>query len=239
MKIHQFRYGRDNLAYLITHAGQALAIDGGAVDAICMYAKREGIEITHVTHTHAHPDHTSGTAELVRRTGAEKIDHRLLAKNGGFDLSGYEIRVHHTPGHTGDSVVFECASDGNRAGHCDLITGDTLFNGTVGNCFSGDMEAFYSSLTKLMAYPGDTRIYAGHDYVQDAMAFARVVTPDHPHIQGYLDAHDPNHVVSVLSDELRVDPYLRFDAPDIIAFLKRKGLPVESAYERWEGMMQF
>jgi hydroxyacylglutathione hydrolase len=235
MEIRQFRYSQDNLAYLVTHAGRALAIDGGAVEAICAYAQREEIEITHVTHTHAHPDHTSGTTALVRRTSAVQIDHRLLAKRGGFDLNGYDIRVRHTPGHTRDSVVFECASDRT----CSLITGDTLFNGTVGNCFSGDMAAFYKSLTLLMAYPADTLIYAGHDYVSDAMAFARLVTPDHPHIQAYLDAYDPNHVVSALADELKVDPYLRFDAADIVAFLKRKGLPVGTAFERWEGMMQF
>jgi hydroxyacylglutathione hydrolase len=239
MEIRQFRYSQDNLAYIVAHAGRALAIDGGAVDAICAYAQREEIEITHVTHTHAHPDHTSGTAELARRTGAEEIDHRFLAKRGCFDLWGYDIRVHHTPGHTRDSVVFECAGGHNDDYRCALITGDTLFNGTVGNCFSGDMAAFYNSLTMLMAFPADTHIYAGHDYVRDAMAFARVVTPDHPHIQAYLDTYDPNHVVSVLAAELRVDPYLRFDAPDIIRFLKGKGLPVDSAFERWEGMMQF
>jgi hydroxyacylglutathione hydrolase len=136
-------------------------------------------------------------------------------------------------------VVFECAGEPNDDYRYALITGDTLFNGTVGNCFSGDLAAFYDSLTTLMAYPAETRIYAGHDYVRDAMAFARLVTPDHPHIQAYLDAYDPNHVVSVLAEELKVDPYLRFDAPDIIAFLKGKGLPVDSAFERWEGMMQF
>ncbi|MEJ2639164.1 MAG: MBL fold metallo-hydrolase [Desulfosarcinaceae bacterium] len=239
MEIRQFRYSMDNLAYLVVHAGRALAIDGGAVDAIAKYAAREGVEITHVTHTHAHPDHTSGTAELLRRTGAEAVDHRFLAKRGGFDLNGFDIRVRHTPGHTRDCVIFECTGGRNKDHSNALITGDTLFNGTVGNCFSGDMAAFYDSLTMLMAHPADTLIYAGHDYVRDAMAFARVVTPDHPHIQAYLDAYDPNHVVSVLADELKVDPYLRFDAPDIIAFLKSKGLPVGTAYERWEGMMQF
>ena len=231
MEICQFRYSMDNLAYLVAHAGKALVIDGGAVDAICAYAGERGLEITDVTHTHAHPDHTAGTAELVRRTGALQRDHRLLAKAGGFDLNGADIRVHHTPGHTRDSVVFQC--DGH------LITGDTLFNGTVGNCFSGDMAAFYNSLTTLMAFPGETRIYAGHDYVQDAMAFARVITPANRHIAGYLAAYDRDHVVSTLADELLVDPYLRFDAPEIVAFLKRKGLPVDSAYERWEGMMSF
>ncbi|MDJ0781676.1 MAG: MBL fold metallo-hydrolase [Desulfosarcinaceae bacterium] len=231
MEIRQFRYSMDNLSYLVSHEGQAVVIDGGAVDAICDHARAQGLEITQITHTHAHPDHTCGSTELTARTGAAAVDHRLLAQAGRFDLNGAEIRVHHTPGHTRDSVVFEC--DGA------LITGDTLFNGTVGNCFSDDMRTFFESLTTLMAFPPSTRIYAGHDYVRDAMAFARVVTPDHPHLKAYLGQYDPDHVVTTLADELNVDPYLRFDAPDIIAFLKRKGLPVTSAFERWEGMMQF
>ena len=231
MEIRQFRYSMDNLAYLLIHEGQALAVDGGAADAICEYARQREIAITHVTHTHAHPDHTCGTAELVQRTGAEQLDQRYLAEAGGFDLNGADIRVHHTPGHTRDSVIFEIGGA--------LVTGDTLFNGTVGNCFSGDMAAFYESLTTLMAFPAETRIYAGHDYVRDAMAFARVITPDHPHIGAYLDAYAPDHVVTTLADELRVDPYLRFDAPDIIAFLKAKGMPVGTAFERWEGIMNF
>jgi hydroxyacylglutathione hydrolase len=235
MKIHQFRYSRDNLAYLISHAGEALVIDGGAVDAISAHARERDLKITHVTHTHAHPDHTCGSAELVARTGATRLDHRHLAAAGGFDLNGADIRVHHTPGHTRDSVVFQC--DGARC--ASLITGDTLFNGTVGNCFSGDMAAFYESLTVLMAFPQETRIYAGHDYVREAMAFARVITPDNPHIKGYLAAYNPDHVVTTLADELRVDPYLRFDAPEIVAYLKSKGLPVDTALERWEGIMSF
>lgn len=231
MEIRQFRYSRDNLAYLVSHGGKALAIDGGAVAAICAHAHEQGLEITHVTHTHAHADHTCGSADLVVRSGAKAVDHRYLAEAGGFDLNGLDIGVHHTPGHTRDSVVFEC--------HGALITGDTLFNGTVGNCFSGDMAAFYASLATLMTFPPETRIYAGHDYVHDSIAFARVITPDNPHIDAYLRAYDPAQVTSTLADELRVDPYLRFDAPDIIAFLKRKGLPVNSAFERWEGMMRF
>lgn len=231
MEIRQFPYGQDNLAYLVSHEGEALAIDGGAVAAICTYADRQGLRITHLTHTHRHPDHTCGSAELLARTGAREVDQRNLAQAGGLCLNGVDIRVHHTPGHTRDSVVFEC--DGA------LITGDTLFNGTVGNCFSGDMATFFASLCTLMAFTPETKIYAGHDYVRDSMAFARIITPDNPHIDGYLRAYDPAHVTTTLADELNVDPYLRFDAPDIIAFLKRKGLPAGSAFERWEGMMSF
>ena len=75
------------------------------------------------------------------------------------------IRVVHTPGHTKDSICF----------HADniLITGDTLFNGTVGNCFSGDLDGFLKSLTFLLSFPDETLIYAGHDYVSESMNFAK------------------------------------------------------------------
>ena len=134
-----------------------------------------------------------------------------------------------TPGHTEDSVIF--ATD-----EC-LITGDTLFNGTVGNCFSGDLKAFYRSILLLMSYPGSTRIYAGHDYVAASLAFARQLTPNNRAIDAYADRYDKNHVVSSLDDERAVNPYLRFNDPEIIHLLESEGLPTETEYQRWEGIM--
>jgi hydroxyacylglutathione hydrolase len=144
-------------------------------------------------------------------------------------LDDEPVQPYHTPGHTTDSITF----------HVDkaLITGDTLFNGTVGNCFSGDLKSFYHSIKKLMAWPPETLVYAGHDYVRDAMAFARTLEPDNPAIDEFLQAYDPGHVCSCLADELRVNPYVRFNTDAIRALLERKGLPVATEYERWESIM--
>jgi hydroxyacylglutathione hydrolase len=145
-------------------------------------------------------------------------------------LDGGTIHVYHTPGHTLDSVTFN--TDGR------LLTGDTLFNGTVGNCFSGDLKAFYESIKQLMGLPETTVVYAGHDYVEYAMAFARVIEPANPEIDRFLEARDPGHVFSTLAGEFRVNPYLRFNDPGMIRILEEKGLPTASEYQRWESIMQ-
>ena len=139
------------------------------------------------------------------------------------------ITVYRTPGHTADSICL----------HLDrvLITGDTLFNGTVGNCFSGDMRSFYDSLMMLGSLPGSTVIYAGHDYVPSSMAFARKMEPGNSDIDRYLERYDPQHVWSLLADELLVNPYLRFNREAIVSVLRRRRLPVATAYERWHSLM--
>jgi hydroxyacylglutathione hydrolase len=118
-----------------------------------------------------------------------------------------------------------------------LITGDTLFNGTVGNCFSGDLKRFYDSIKLLMGFPGETIIYAGHDYVLESMAFAKNLEPDNHDIDLFLKKYDPDHVFSTMDEEMKINPYLRFNESKIITLLEEKGLPVATEYERWESLM--
>ena len=137
--------------------------------------------------------------------------------------------MYHTPGHTNDSVTFHF---GNI-----LITGDTLFNGKAGRCFSGDLKGFYRSVKLLMDFPGETIIYAGHDYVEEYMEFARGLEPDNTHIDRFLEKYGPAHVYSTLDEEFKINPFLRFNEPRIVSFLKDRGLPVSTEYERWESLM--
>lgn len=229
MKIKQFFYGGDNLGYLLYAGVHALAVDGGAVDEIINFARHAGLTQLRVTNTHGHADHTTGTRRLAQSPGAVYIDHRRFADGDTIDLGGQTVTVRLTPGHTTDSVTF--AADDF------LVTGDTLFNGTVGNCFSGDLKAFYHSIRLLIGYPPATRIYAGHDYVAASLAVARLLTPSNRAIDAYAARYDKDHVVSTLADELAVNPYLRFNAPEIIDLLNSKNLPTETEYQRWEGMM--
>ena len=229
MPIRQFRYRTDNLGYVIYHGSHAMAVDGGAVSAILGFLAEAGLNLAAATVTHGHPDHVTGTDALVRETGAHLLRFSNLDVEDQVPVGELAVRVIPTPGHSGDDVCF-AAEDW-------LVTGDTLFNGTVGNCFSGDMSAFYHSIQRLMRFPDDTRIYAGHDYVLESMAAARRLEPGNADIDAYLAAHDPRHVVSTLGAERRVNPYLRFDAPPMIALLQRRGLPTGSAYDRWLGVM--
>ena len=217
------------MGYLLYVGTRALAIDGGAVDEIMAFVRENGLTLATVTNTHGHGDHTTGSRQLMKAAGAVHLDHRRFTDGHTLFMDGETVTVRLTPGHTTDSVIF--ATD-----EC-LITGDTLFNGTVGNCFSGDLKAFYRSILLLMGYPGTTRIYAGHDYVAASLAFARQLTPNNRAIDAYADRYDKNHVVSSLNDERAVNPYLRFNDPEIIRLLESKGLPTETEYQRWEGIM--
>ena len=229
MGIRQFRYSSDNLSYIVYGENSALAIDGGAVQPIRSFIKENGLTLKYVTNTHKHPDHTAGTGDLVKLTGAGYLSREELLSAGRVVIDDLEVTVIDTPGHTDDSISFSVEN-------C-LITGDTLFNGTVGNCFSGDLRGFYESVKKLLAYPASTKVYAGHDYVRYSMAFAKIVEPENKEIDAYLKRYDAYHIVSTIEEELGVNPYVRFNADPIIALLKKRGFPVGTEYERWLGVM--
>ncbi|HUH66751.1 MAG TPA: MBL fold metallo-hydrolase [Syntrophales bacterium] len=228
LKTKQFRYHLDNLGYLVYGRENALAIDGGAFTAILSFLKENALRLLYVANTHDHIDHTSGNAALIDKANAlflpnEKICDRTI------ELEGETIKVYHTPGHTRNSLCFH---------HDDvLITGDTLFNGTIGNCFSGDLKGFYHSMKKIMSLPADTVIYAGHDYVEDALVFAKRLEPGNKFIETYRKNYSSSHVYSRLADELRVNPYLRFNEPGIIGLLKKNKLPTKSEWQRWQSLM--
>jgi len=230
MIVKQFRYAADNFSYLLHGNRSAMAIDAGAVEAILSYVESSNLELKYVTNTHMHPDHTPGNRDILGRTDAEFLDNRTLRRKKSFILDEEQIQVYHTPGHTEDSLTFHAGGK--------LITGDTLFNGTVGNCFTGDLEAFYKSIRLIFNFPSETVVYAGHDYVKFAMQFAKNLEPDNKEIDIFLSRYDPYLVFSTLEDELKVNPYVRFNDERIISILEKKGLPVESEFLRWKSLME-
>ncbi|MCG8633163.1 MAG: hydroxyacylglutathione hydrolase family protein [Desulfobacterales bacterium] len=234
MDIEQFRYADDNLGYLVYTAKQGIAIDAGNPEAISGFARDRGIEIKYVTNTHSHQDHTFGNRMLLKKTraaGALFLDCRSLDQGQVIELDGGQgLEVMLTPGHTADSVCFK--------GPGFVVTGDTLFNATVGNCFSGDLEGFYRSLKQLMALPGETLVYAGHDYVEESLAVAESIEPENSDIQVYRDTYSREPVVSCMADELKVNPYLRFNAPSMIRRLEERGMPRETGSQRFASLME-
>jgi len=229
MRIRQFPYLADNLGYLIWGERHAMAVDGGAVKDILSAVDSLGLILKYVTNTHLHPDHTVGTRALVQESGAEYLDNKTLLDNKTIDLDGEELQVYHTPGHSKESVCFHF---GNV-----LVAGDTLFNGKVGRCFSRDLKSFYTSIKFLTTLPGNTVVYAGHDYVGECMEFVRQLDPDNRHIDRFLKRYDPHNVHSTLEEELSVNPFLRLNDSGIITILEQRGLPTETEYDRWQSLM--
>ena len=229
LKVHQFRNNSDNLSYLIYGGKHAIAIDGVTSNEILDFIKKQKLNLIFVTNTHEHPDHTSGNSSLLNETKARLLRYEEIAPNGMIELEEQKIKVINTPGHTNDSLCFYIKNI--------LITGDTLFNGSVGNCFSGNLENFYHSIKRIMDFNKDTVIYAGHDYVMDSMSFSRKLEPDNIHIEIYLKNYNPDHPVSTLMEEREVNPYLRFNESRIIEYLKRNNLPWHTELQRWLSLM--
>jgi len=226
----QFRYGADNLGYLIRRKKFAVAVDGGAVADILSYLEKNDLILSYVTNTHSHSDHTCGNEELLQRTGAEFIPVTELPGRGSIDIEGREIRVISTPGHTADSVCFHHGSD--------LLTGDTLFNGKVGRCFTGDAESFFASIEKILSLPDGTSIYAGHDYLLEYLETAEKLEPENQLICIYQEAYKPGEVLcATLGWEKKVNPFIRYNQPCIIKLLNHLGLPTGTDFERFSSML--
>jgi len=230
MFIRQVKYSKDNLGYLVYSASEGIAIDAGGVEDILSFAEKNQIRIKYVSNTHSHHDHTPGNPELLRRTGARFIDCRQIHSDQVLKLDQEVLEIIHTPGHTEDSVTFKTQDF--------MVTGDTLFNGTIGNCFTGDLDAFFSSLKRLTSFPGHTKIYGGHDYVIESMEIAKTIEKDNPDIGAYMKKYDPLLIVSTLEDELRANPYVRFNAPSMINILKKRNLPANTEFERFKSIME-
>ncbi len=230
MDIYQFPYSQDNFAYLLVSDNKAMTIDPGAVEEITEFAASRGLTIEYVINTHSHYDHTGGNHAMLSQTKAQFIDCRKIISEQSVFLGKEQVRMFPTPGHTMDCICFAAGDF--------LVTGDTLFNGTIGNCFSGNLTAFFASITTLLGFPSQTRIFGGHDYVRQAMDAARWIEPDNPDISRYLQAYDPSFVVSTLEQELQVNPYLRFNAPEMIQLLESRQLPNETSFVRFQSIMQ-
>jgi len=229
MRIKQFPYSADNFSYILYSENTAIAIDGGAVKEILSFIGEKGLKLKYVVNTHSHFDHTLGNNRLVKESKGRYLTCESLVSRGEIKLDDEKIQILHTPGHTNDSLVFHFNST--------LITGDTLFNGTVGNCFTEDYNKFLNSIKLLTAFSGETRVYAGHDYVKYAMAFAKIIEPGNENIQKYLSQYKGKNVFSILADELKVNPFLRFNDPNMIGILEKKGLSIETEYDRWMSVM--
>jgi hydroxyacylglutathione hydrolase len=228
LNIEQFRYG-DNLAYLLYGKTDALTIDGGAWQEILAFLNKYSLTLTYVTNTHKHFDHTPGDDYLLRETKAQFLDCTALADNETILIDHEPVVVYRTPGHSKDSICFYAGNN--------LITGDTLFNATIGNCFSGDPKGFFESIKRLMTLPDDTRVFAGHDYVRDSLAFARHLEPDNKDIERFRKSYDPDFVYSTMADERKINPYLRFNEEPILKLIKDHGLPHATEWERWQSLM--
>ncbi len=151
-------------SYVLTEGtGSSIVVDPGPDDAghlAALAASHPALILV----THHHADHTAGSAELHRLTGAPVRALDQAHCHGGdplvdgelIEADGVSIRVLVTPGHTADSVCFELP-DGA------VLTGDTILGRGTTVIVGGDgsLGEYLDSLELLKAL-GDVAVLPGH-----------------------------------------------------------------------------
>ncbi len=167
------------LSYLVGcgQAGQAVIVDPGRdrVHEYLRLARRKGLQITHVVETHTHADHISGNRDLAAATNAAifahraaglAFDHERLSDGDELRVGTIRLKVAHTPGHTPDSVCLLVTDLDRGPEPWFVLTGDTLFVGSVGRPDLGGTRAAeeaYESLTRVLLPLDDSlEIYPAH-----------------------------------------------------------------------------
>ncbi len=172
VKIEQFLVGNmDNFTYAIideTNRKSIIVDPSWDLEIIFDFLEKNGIENTFIINTHSHFDHVLGNDQVVRRTGAKIIQHKSFPLKKDIEVNDgesikfgeSEIKIIHTPGHSGDSI---CLIIDDKI----LLTGDTLFVGSCGRLDlpgSDPNEMYNSVYNKLISLDGNLIVYPGHHY---------------------------------------------------------------------------
>ena len=91
-----------------------------------------------------------------------------------FKMGDVEISCLFTPCHTTGHICYYVTQDNDRI----VFTGDTLFLGGCGRFFEGTAEMMYRAMVEILSLlPGDTKVYCGHEYSLQNLAYAAHVEP--------------------------------------------------------------
>jgi len=161
-----------------------------SADEILRHVGEAGLTVEWVIDTHPHADHFSACAYLKEKLGAqlatgEKVREiatlwrrlynrpdafeaaafdRYFADGDTFGLGALHVRIVHSPGHTLASIT-PIVGDDAAFVHDTLMQPDS---GTSRADFPGaDVATLYRSIRSILALPGHTRLFVGHDYCHD------------------------------------------------------------------------
>lgn len=171
---------------------EAVLIDpGDEVEDLLDVVRSERLSVVHILLTHAHVDHVTGVGRARAVAGAPVHLHRgdqflyetavqqaaflglrveppppvdsFFADGDRLTFGRYQVRVHHTPGHTPGGVCLQVGPSGKTG--MQLFVGDTLFAGSIGRTDlpGGNYDTLIRSITRvLFALSDEAEVYPGH-----------------------------------------------------------------------------
>jgi hydroxyacylglutathione hydrolase len=237
LEMHQFICRSDNYGLLVHDhkSGATASIDAPDPVAIELHLKKRGWQLTHIFTTHHHQDHVEGNEALKEQFGcaiigpaaeADRIPGLKTAVSGGdaFSWAGRDVKVLACPGHTKGHIAYHIPAEYS------VFAGDTLFSLGCGRVFEGSMEEMYHSVSQFKALSPSTYVYCGHEYTESNARFTLSVEPMNRMLQqrasvvATLRREGKMTCPTTIGDELKANPFLRTDSPEI-----RRNLQMESA----------
>ncbi len=228
MKLIPLPAFQDNYLWVLHDGHRAVVVDPGDAQPVLDFLQRDGLQLEAILVTHHHPDHIGGVDAVRDATGAkvygparETIPQPLkrLTEGDTVTVLGVTFNIIDVPGHTSGHIAY-FASDVD--GHPLLFCGDTLFSGGCGRLFEGTPAQMLSSLDKLAALPGDTRVCCTHEYTLSNLKFARAVEPGNAELINYslrcqeLRERNLPTLPSTISQEMLINPFLRTRLPGVV-----------------------
>ena len=163
-----------------------------SADLIAAFVREQRLRVQWILETHAHADHLSAAHYLRKTLGGQiaigaaitsvqdvfkkifnlgsefhadgrQFDH-LFQPDEGFMIGTLHAQAISVPGHTPACMAYRVQDV--------VFVGDTLFMPDLGTARcdfpGGDARQLYRSVHKILALPGETRLYMCHDYPPDS-----------------------------------------------------------------------
>src|SRR5512137_461990 len=92
LNVKQFRYGSDNLGYLVYGRKDVLVIDGGAHKEMLNFIDRKELNLRFIANTHSHHDHTVGNSHYLNRPGVRILRYEELIREKEIPMERQKIK---------------------------------------------------------------------------------------------------------------------------------------------------
>jgi hydroxyacylglutathione hydrolase len=230
---------------------EAIVVDPGDAAPVLEALKMRRLLLRGILVTHHHADHVGGIAYLrpellgpVWGPGRERIPPPFtnVADEDLITALGVTWQVLEVPGHTAGHVAY-FAPDFPEGPL--LCCGDTLFSGGCGRLFEGTAAQMHHSLRRLAALPAHTRVCCAHEYTLSNLRFAEAAEPGNADILAHRQwcetqrARGEPTLPSTLALELRINPFLRCDHPEVTAQALAQGAPDTAPVSIFAGLREW